>query len=385
MHQVMAETTVNMYHNNTTVQQQHQEDAAAAHLAIVNDVAYRYLMPIFITAGILTNLLNVVMLGRMRHHQQQRQAQATTFCYLMWLALTDMLASIALVPALVHVDRTHLSYGWAFYYAHLELPTLNSLTSASVYIVVGLSVDRYIAVCHPRRYQDVSAPRLAVIRITLSLLVPALIYIPHSFYLEVVSGEGGVGWTYEGVEMATPGAWHAWEVVVELCHRMAPAILLVLLNCSIIYTFKKVTARRKNIVTKNDSVNNSSSNASKKSEEGGKSQQERRLIYLLVTIVATFLLTNLPATVLALIDTAGATHGSFSLEVYRAVANCLEVLSFSLNFVLYFIFVPGVRQGLQEAVKAVRVTLCGLVVNTVPSQSCFISENNTKNTDSTEV
>ncbi|XP_045605329.1 probable G-protein coupled receptor AH9.1 [Procambarus clarkii] len=356
-------------------------DAGDAQLALVEDVAYRYIMPAFISVSVLTNLMNVVMLGRARRQHQQRQAQATTFFYLMWLALTEMLASLALVPALAHLDRSHLSYGWAFYYAHFETPVLNALTSASVYIVVGLSVDRYIAVCHPRRYQDVSAPRLAVSRITLSLLVPALLYIPHGFYQKVVAAQGGAGWTYEGLEMAAPRAWYAWNVVVELCHRMAPATLLAALNACIIYTFKKVTSRRR-LLTKSKGTESTN-----KSEDNSKGQQEHRLIYLLMAIVTTFLLTNLPATVLALIDTAGASHGSFSLEVFRAVANCLEVLGFSLNFVLYFVFVPGVRQGLNEALLVVRKSVCGLVVHAKAAHGCSYSfgEDRSKDTEYDEV
>nr|XP_053639686.1 probable G-protein coupled receptor AH9.1 isoform X1 [Cherax quadricarinatus] len=366
-----------MRNNTSSTMEEGQEGATEDdQMALLEEVAYGYIMPAFICVGVLTNLVNVVMLTRARRQHTQRHSQATTFFYLIWLALTEMLASLALLPALANLDRRHLSYGWAFYYAHLEIPVLNALTSSSVYIVVGLSVDRYIAVCHPRRYQDVSAPRLAVIRITLSLLLPLLLYIPHGFYQEVVPADSGAGWTYTGLEMLVPEAWYVWTVVVELCHRMLPAILLALLNASIIYTFNKVTSRRR-VITKNKGVAGSSNE--------DRSQQEQRLVYLLLAIVTTFLLTNLPATVLALIDTAGATHGSFSLEVFRAVANCLEVLGFSLNFVLYFAMVPGVRQGLKEPLLVLHQALCCIVGKASAPHGCSYSQDQSKNTESVQV
>ncbi|KAG7169673.1 putative G protein-coupled receptor-like, partial [Homarus americanus] len=347
---VMAETTVNMYHNNTTVQQQHQEDAAAAHLAIVNDVAYRYLMPIFITAGILTNLLNVVMLGRMRHHQQQRQAQATTFCYLMWLASLTCSPQLPSSPPLSTStpDKCQCVHrGGALrgpLHRRVPSPTLPGC-------------ERPPSGSHPHH----SVPLGACTDLHPTQLLPG-----------GSVRRRGVGWTYERGGDGHPWAWHAWEVVVELCHRMAPAILLVLLNCSIIYTFKKVTARRKNIVTK------TTPSTTHPAMPARRVRRRQESAGAATNLPAGHHRGHLPAHQPARHRPSSNRHRwrhpwLLLLEVYRAAYNCLEVLSFSLNFVL--------AAGGGEGGAA---TLCGLVVNTVPSQSCFISENNTKNTDSTE-
>lgn len=274
-------------------------------LEVLHEVVYRYLIPTLVSVNLFTNLLNVVILGSLGRRQQrpQQQGQATTFRYLLWLAVTDVLVSLFLVPALIHLRRDDLPFGWAFYYAHLETPILNALTSTSAYIMVGLSVDRFVAVCYPRRYCAISAPRLAYIRIALSLLVPVLLYIPHGFFQQVTCNANGTGWNYQGAEMASRTTWFVWQVVVELFHRLAPASLLIFLNIRIIYAFRKLMARRKNITS------------GKEKEGSGKAQQEQHLVYTLVAIVTTFLLSNLPAAVLALIDTAGSDYGPLALEV----------------------------------------------------------------------
>ncbi|XP_064093334.1 probable G-protein coupled receptor AH9.1 [Macrobrachium nipponense] len=333
------------------------EEASEGEVALLNTIVYQHVIPVLIALAVSTNLLNIFMLWKVRKKQRQhkRTDMETTYKYLMWLAVTDLLASSSLVPSLIHVDRMVLPYGWAFYYAHLEIPLMNALTSASVYIVVGLSVDRFVAVCFPRRYKNVNAPRLAVVRITLSLVVPFLIYMPHCFYQRVVCSGTGQGWTYQGVEAVTGSlAWHVWEIIVELCHRMIPSIILAVLNLCIIVTFRRIVAQKESMVRAKRFPNEEA----RQEGDGGRAQRERRLVHLLVAVVCCFLLTNLPAAVLALKDTAGSSFGSFEHEVFRAVANCLEMLGFSLNFVLYFFFVTEMKRVLFDALALLQSKLC---------------------------
>ncbi|XP_063881050.1 probable G-protein coupled receptor AH9.1 isoform X1 [Scylla paramamosain] len=340
---------------------------------VVMVVAYCYLIPTLVSINIFTNLLNVVILSSLGRRQQrpQQQGQATTFRYLLWLAITDVVVSLFLVVALSHLERSDLPYGWAFYYAHMEIPILNALTSGSAYIMVGLSVDRFVAVCYPRRYCGISAPRLANIRIGLSLLVPVLLYIPHGFSQKVICNTQGSGWTYDGAEMDSDIKWFVWEVMVELFHRLIPASLLLFLNLRIICTFRKLMMRRKYIT-------------SKKEERDGKAQQEQHLVYMLVAIVTTFLLSNLPAAVLALIDRAGSAHGPPAVEVFRAVANSLEAFGSSLNFVLYFCFVPDVRQEMLRLLQGVQGGARGVLKHAKTSYVCSDSITNDRSSKETE-
>lgn len=292
------------------------EEAMPEELVLVQEVAYRYLIPVLVSVNLFTNMLNVAILSSLGRRQQQRpqqQGQATTFRYLLWLAITDVLVSVFLVVALSHLKRNDLSFGLAFYYAHMEIPILNALTSASAYIMVGLSVDRFVAVCYPRRYCSISAPRLANIRIGLSLLVPVLLYVPHGFSQKVICNTQGSGWTYDATEMAGDTEWFVWRVMVELFHRLIPASLLLFLNIRIICTFRRLMMRRKNITSNKE-----------KKEGDGKAQQEHHLVYMLVAIVTTFLLSNLPAAVLALIDEAGSSYGPIAVEVTSALLHLCQ-------------------------------------------------------------
>ncbi|XP_037795393.1 probable G-protein coupled receptor AH9.1 isoform X2 [Penaeus monodon] len=365
---------------NATLDANAADSVGNQELQVLQDVVYRYVMPVLIITGVLTNVINILTLWKINQpqkHQQNRQAQTTTYRYLFWLAIADMLASLSLVPAIVFLEREELPYGWAFYYAHFETPLMNGLTSASVYIVVGLSVDRYIAVCHPRRYVEISAPRLAAIRIACSFLVPVVLYLPQGFFMEVVCAASGAGWTYQS-NQTNESAKEYYELIVELCHRIFPAIILAVLNGCIIYTFHNTTERRNQMRSK-PLVTMQPSSASKGSEDQSRRHQEKRLVYLLVAIVVSFLATTLPAAVLALIDIDGATYGSFGHEVFRALANCLEAFGLSLNFVLYFVFVNSVREVLKNAV-------CGLAAHAKVDRGCSQSStSNSKNTECVEL
>lgn len=354
------------------------QDSGATEEAMPEEVmvvAYRYLIPTFVAINIFTNLLNVVILSSLGRRQQRphQQGQATTFRYLLWLAIADVIVSLFLVVALSHLERSDLPYGWAFYYAHMEIPILNALTSGSAYIMVGLSVDRFVAVCYPRRYCGISAPRLANIRIGLSLLVPVLLYIPHGLSQKVTCNTQGSGWTYDGAEMDGDIKWFVWEVMVELFHRLIPASLLLFLNIRIICTFRKLMKRRKNITSKRE-----------KERDGKAQQQEQQLVYMLVAIVTTFLLANLPAAVLALVDRAGSAYGPAALEVFRAVANSLEAFGSSLNFVLYFFFVPDVRDEMLRLVQGVHGGARGVLKHVSASRVCSDSITNDRSSKETE-
>ncbi|KAK4316765.1 hypothetical protein Pmani_012095 [Petrolisthes manimaculis] len=102
-------------------------------------------MPALITLAVITNLLNLaalIMAGKKGGKTGALAVTITTHRYLTWLSVTDLLAAGSLMPAIVYLDRSVLTYPWAFYYAYLDIPIMNALTSASVYIVVGMSVDR---------------------------------------------------------------------------------------------------------------------------------------------------------------------------------------------------------------------------------------------------
>ncbi|CAL4133105.1 unnamed protein product, partial [Meganyctiphanes norvegica] len=295
------------------------------------ECVYQTIFPIFLAFGFLTNLVNILVLRNLKNKKMKKQlnqAVTTTLNYLITLAATQMVACIGLCFSIIHLDRESLAYGWAFYYAHYDIPIVNASTSASVYIVVGLSIDRFIAVCLPDYYTRVSAPYLAKFRIIAALIVPILLYIPNSLSTSVVCGKDGMGWTYVP-NINSNFEWFYFLLFEELCHRIFPALILVVLNISIIIGFRKLSKKREKFLKKPKEEPNKSL-VTKKEDTSSRQSQENFLLFLLVSIVIAFLVTTLPAAVLALTDTIGTSLATFEFEVGRFTGDVLRVWDYGI-------------------------------------------------------
>ena len=72
---------------------------------------------------------------------------------------------------------------------------------------------------------------------------------------------------------------------------------------------------------------------------------------LLVAIIVALFITNVPAAILSL-TFSDQKRSNLTYQIFRAVANNLEFLSFGLNFVLYFLFSKDIRKTFMSVVKS---------------------------------
>ncbi|KAK8399505.1 hypothetical protein O3P69_003530 [Scylla paramamosain] len=202
-------------------------------------IAYSVVAPVIISFGILTNVLNLVVLSR-------PSLRGPTFKYLMWLAVANLLVCVVLLPFTLHSHATPVPYAAALYFAHIEVPVGNALIASSVYIVVGLSIDRFVAVCYPRTYRNLHSHYVASVRIAFSFIIAFIIYIPMAFYKMVVpSGMSPDRFLIkENVQVVSTRWFVVYEYLLEICVRFAPAVLLGVLNTWIIIEFKRISRRR---------------------------------------------------------------------------------------------------------------------------------------------
>ena len=289
------------------------------HLDNLHFGAYYILFPILLILGIITNALNILILwsiGRENKKSRIKDMKATLI-YLTWISFGQLATCISCVPSVVNLDREFLAFNLAFYFAHFEIMILNSFTSSCVYIILAMSVDRYIAVCKPNSYSSINGPEVAVKRIVASLIIPPIIYIPHCFTQVTYCDLDGC--TYCASEMSKTVYWTVWALVVELFHRLIPAVILIFFNVCIVLTFKKVVQIRNATRTKENLIK-----TSKKSNH----YQEKRLMMLLVATTICFLVTTLPAAILGLIDKFGHRFESLGLEVIKLKLNHFFIIQY---------------------------------------------------------
>lgn len=142
-------------------------------------IAYCYILPVVCVLGILGNLMNVITLA-------SRRLRAVSYMYLRALAIADL---FCMLFVLVFVSGEILNqlgtginrYKWyGFYQAHIMLTFINWALATGVFVVVALSVERYVSVVFPMHFRAWNSPRRALKAIIIAYSLPALFYIPYS-------------------------------------------------------------------------------------------------------------------------------------------------------------------------------------------------------------
>ena len=77
-------------------------------------------------------------------------------------------------------------YTTAFFQAHLMLPLINSFMASSVYIIICMTVNRYISIYKPTDFQRLHTQKNARASISLSFFFGIIFHIPLCFQNKVV-------------------------------------------------------------------------------------------------------------------------------------------------------------------------------------------------------
>merc|ERR1719188_1424628 len=105
------------------------------------------------------------------------------------------------IPALMDIAGdmdSRDSYSIAFFKAHLEIPMLNSFMATSVYIIISMTVNRYISIYKPTDFQRIHTFKNAYIIMFISFVCGCALHVPLGFAYVVGEncGSGGSNQTF---------------------------------------------------------------------------------------------------------------------------------------------------------------------------------------------
>jgi len=187
------------------------------------------------------------------------------YVYLLGLAVSNLCVLVTALPALFDIAKglgDSGDYTMAFYQAHLELPLINAFMASSVYIIICMTVNRYISIYRPTHFQRIHTHKNAKISIAASFLGGIVLHIPLCFQNTVVcrrlaedddhSTAGGAHnnchWKSVENELNRESfLFRAYLVVSEILLRFGPIITLAILNALIIYRFQKIAKKRQRL------------------------------------------------------------------------------------------------------------------------------------------
>ena len=155
-------------------------------IPFIYHVAFNIVAMVIVAIGILGNILNLIVLTRPK-------LKGVMYVYLLGLAVSNLSVLIIAIPALMSIAKSpepvySKSYVIAFFFAHLEIPLLNAFMAASVYIIIGMTVNRYISIYKPTHFQRIHTFKNAYLAIAASFLFGGLLHVPLAFQDEVYEG-----------------------------------------------------------------------------------------------------------------------------------------------------------------------------------------------------
>ncbi|WKY14362.1 hypothetical protein Q1695_000145 [Nippostrongylus brasiliensis] len=290
--------------------------------ATVANVAYCYVLPVVCAIGVIGNITNLTVLA-------SRRLRAVSYMYLRALAVADLLCMIFV---LVFVTTEILTKNGApvnqyklyqIYQCHLMLTLINWALGAGVYVVVALSLERYISIVFPMHFRTWNSPRRALNAIIIAYTIPALLYVPYAItrYKSIEKWDENVNATVyklDDHEVYRTVSWQVYKWTRETILRFLPIIVLSILNIQIMIAFRK---RQKMF-----------QQLTKRKEQG--THKDDTLMYMLGGTVFMSLLCNIPAAInLLLIDEA--LKRRLDYQIFRALANILEITNHASQFYVF--------------------------------------------------
>ncbi|KAK2579674.1 hypothetical protein KPH14_011596 [Odynerus spinipes] len=272
----------------------------------------------------------------------------------------------------------------AFYHAHLELFLGNGCLGVGVMMLLALTVERYVSVCHPGQHTRplCGPPHLTV---TLIPLATFLVYLPSLFRNEVttclLASEGPLIYQKrENQSFLHSLFYQIYKVVLEIIFKIAPTILLAGFNLRIMIVYRRSCERRRRMTLSRTASND---------EDSRTFAEERRLILLLGSTSILFLVCVSPMVILNVtLSESNLSHFSYQASakrlfhrkqaassnlnflltllprfltdfekteftqfVFRALANLLEVLNYSITFYIYCLFSEDFRNTLMRTLQ----------------------------------
>ena len=168
-----------------------------------------------------------------------------------------------ILPGDSHIFTVDFTPPWQ---AHLQWPLTNSFCVTSVYIIISMTVNRYIALYKPTEFQRIHTLKNAWLCICIFFISSVFLHVPLCFEnkmifngfclnpsntssssLSISINETGVecGWqSLENVDIVDTFGFKAYLVLSQILFRLGPILLLAILTTLIIHKFLKIVKKR---------------------------------------------------------------------------------------------------------------------------------------------
>lgn len=282
---------------------------------IVVVICEKYIGPALCAFGIMGNILNLVVLFRGLLNEPP-------YLYLKALAFAD---TLALVLSLFHMTLSSKSdlFGWKIFDAYVFFPFVNFFIASSVWLTVGVTIDRFAFVKAPLWARAQSSLKKAKTRIIIIILLTLFITTPRFFCFRIQ--QLGVSDRY-GI-LPTPfrasSQYRIYDIVCIALFHLTPLIIFIIANVYLILAVERARGVRKEFNIRNN-------------KESDWQVEQRRLTITLISIVMLSIIAIFPSTIGDFTKILSISFSSY--RRLRHISNLLLLCNLSMNFLLYCAF-----------------------------------------------
>ncbi|KAH3863630.1 hypothetical protein DPMN_026618 [Dreissena polymorpha] len=276
------------------------------------------IIPIIGVIGFIGNILTLIVLFN-------REMTSTTVYFLRTLVVTDTGIIVGCILGLSSISITQLNpkmrYFADFIYPHMYTPVnymVMTLQFINVWTTVAVSIERYVAICHPFRVVHVCNKRNALILIGSISVISIAYNIPRCFAISVTpcSENSSDCFTIVTTRLGKTEGYEQFYTVYSymVIIYIVPLVFLGILNTLLIRELTRMRMRRRRSLPTPTPNENSETNMST----------------LLVVIVMVFILCQTPGLV-----SQFWFIGQDVMIKWICVSNTLFVFNSSVNFLIY--------------------------------------------------
>ncbi|KAL4658736.1 galanin receptor type 1-like [Arapaima gigas] len=287
--------------------------------------------------GVVGNTLVMVVIGRTK----SRRSKSTTNTFILNLSIADLSFLLFCVPFQATIYSLSDWVFGAFLCKSVHYFVTVSML-VSIFTLVTMSVDRYIAVVHANKSPCIRSRRNASAGICIIWLLSFVFAVPVAQHQRLTRHRDAPNSSFCWEEWPNAVSRHTYKVTILITGYLLPLLLITCCYAKVLYHLHKKIK-----------------NLSKKSERSKKKTAQTVLL-----LVAAFLICWLPHHVIAMwveFGTFPLTNGSFAL---RIVSHCLVYGNSCVNPILY----AFLSENFQKACKQVftsRLLTSGTPVVTV--------------------
>ena len=325
----------------------------------IRHYVYYVLLPVIMALGVFGNILNLIVFTRRRLREGVSEVEKASTTGLLFLAVADLLFCLTgLVGHLLSPFKTRLAV--AYYFVTYQKAVVNTLLFISTWLVVVLSVERYVAVSFPFRTRQFVRVRKTVF-INLGVYVFSILFnVPLFLEYKVVRTLCHPNYYYE-VRLGHYGSSEVFQRVYSMVWGIMGTFLplAILIMCNIKFLLEIYRSKMAFSPDRNQSTNSSRGSplgaANSSNSSSTHSARLTRITIILIAIIFMFFLLVCPSMILDFLNTQSDMKkwSKDSLDRFRTAmvfTNLTQAINFSLNFLLYCSLSREFRRALRTIV-----------------------------------